>query len=361
MNLDHATYDPTDDKVRVYFASRQPDESLAPLKEAGYRWAPRLACWYATWTPAREDAALAATETDGLDDEPTNIEDRAEDRADRFRDYAGNAAEERDRRHNTADALADAMNGQPVLIGHHSEKRHRRDLARMGENMRKAHHAERRRGYWSSRANGSVRWAKTKEGPSVRARRIKGLEADLRRNQRTEMAARGTLAFLATATLDQAIAWAGVSPWANCRLYDALQAMRRQPEGEARTAAFRALVEDRVAGLKATLTTTSRWIEHIEGRLAYEREQLAAQGGTHLLEPKPRNKGKAAIPLVDRGPDHGHPITKAEWAKIHKDYRGTTIVEHEGRKVRVRTCLASFAGQRPGSGLVEVTFQEAKP
>jgi hypothetical protein len=35
------------------------------------------------------------------------------------------------------DQMAGVMNGQPILIGHHSEKRHRRDLERMDRNMRK--------------------------------------------------------------------------------------------------------------------------------------------------------------------------------------------------------------------------------
>jgi len=37
-----------------------------------------------------------------------------------------------------SDALADAIPfGQPILVGHHSEKRHRRDIERMENNMRK--------------------------------------------------------------------------------------------------------------------------------------------------------------------------------------------------------------------------------
>ena len=38
-----------------------------------------------------------------------------------------------------AGRIADAIPmGQPILVGHHSEKRHRRDLARMDRNMRTA-------------------------------------------------------------------------------------------------------------------------------------------------------------------------------------------------------------------------------
>lgn len=54
---------------------------------------------------------------------------------------AASAAAERDQRHATVDRLTYIMNGQPILVGHHSEKRHRRDLQRMSDNMRKAYEA----------------------------------------------------------------------------------------------------------------------------------------------------------------------------------------------------------------------------
>lgn len=39
------------------------------------------------------------------------------------------------------DALLGVMNSTPILIGHHSEKRHRRDLARIDNDMRKGFEA----------------------------------------------------------------------------------------------------------------------------------------------------------------------------------------------------------------------------
>ena len=79
------TYDPGDDKLRVYFATRQSDASLAPLKDAAFAWAGAQKCWFAHWTPEREDAALAVAGPDAeLQDEPTTLEDRAAARADRL-------------------------------------------------------------------------------------------------------------------------------------------------------------------------------------------------------------------------------------------------------------------------------------
>jgi len=61
---------------------------------------------------------------------------RLEARAERARQTAASAGA-------TADRIAYVMNGQPVLIGHHSEKRHRRDIDRMQNAMHKSVHAYR--------------------------------------------------------------------------------------------------------------------------------------------------------------------------------------------------------------------------
>lgn len=56
--------------------------------------------------------------------------DRLDRRSERLR-------QEAQRRFKTVDQIVQAIPmGQPVLVGHHSEKRHRRDLARMDTNMR---------------------------------------------------------------------------------------------------------------------------------------------------------------------------------------------------------------------------------
>jgi len=68
---------------------------------------------------------------------PNDYEERQEARRDRLRDRAERARAEADSAHGRADQLAYMMNGQPILIGHHSEKRHRADIRRMDGAMRK--------------------------------------------------------------------------------------------------------------------------------------------------------------------------------------------------------------------------------
>jgi hypothetical protein len=69
-------------------------------------------------------------------------------------------------------------------LGHHSEKHARKDAERIENGMRKAVKAWETSKYWEYRAKGAIRAAKYKELPAVRAWRIKGLEADLRKLKR---------------------------------------------------------------------------------------------------------------------------------------------------------------------------------
>lgn len=54
-----ATYSPEDDKLRIYPAHRLDAEEYAKAKAAGFRWAPMQELFFAVWSPAAEDVALA--------------------------------------------------------------------------------------------------------------------------------------------------------------------------------------------------------------------------------------------------------------------------------------------------------------
>ena len=72
----------------------------------------------------------------------TDYQDKLEARRERLTAKAAKVRAEGDARLARADRLADCMNGQPILVGHHSEKRHRRDLDRMHNDMRRGFAAE---------------------------------------------------------------------------------------------------------------------------------------------------------------------------------------------------------------------------
>lgn len=62
--------------------------------------------------------------------------ERLEHRAERRREWAAGRERKAERHFGAADQIAHAIPlGQPVLVGHHSEKHHRRDLARIDSNM----------------------------------------------------------------------------------------------------------------------------------------------------------------------------------------------------------------------------------
>ena len=68
----------------------------------------------------------------------SNFEERREARIDRLRDRAAKHREEETRRDKEDRRYSDLTNGQPILIGHHSEKKHRGLLKRMHGNYAKA-------------------------------------------------------------------------------------------------------------------------------------------------------------------------------------------------------------------------------
>ncbi len=82
----------------------------------------------------------------------TDYEGRQDRRRERLEARAVTKHAEAKSRWAESDRLAQAMNGQPVLIGHHSEKRHRRDIERMGNNLHKGCEAHNEAGELERRA-----------------------------------------------------------------------------------------------------------------------------------------------------------------------------------------------------------------
>ena len=70
--------------------------------------------------------------------------------------------------------------GQQILIGHHSEKRARRDQERMWSMARKSVSEQRRAGYWANRAAASEAYERYRKNPGRTLRRIEKLEAERR-------------------------------------------------------------------------------------------------------------------------------------------------------------------------------------
>src|ERR1035437_3238541 len=184
-----ATYSPEDNKLRLYASSRLDATTYERVKAAGFKWAPKQDLFVAPmWTPSREDLCIELAGEIG--DEDTTLVERAEVKADRLEDLSTRRAQNEDRAQSAVHAIADGIPfGQPILIGHHSERHARKDAEKIEKGMRHAVEMWKAAEYWQSRAKGAIRLAKYKESPDVRARRIKGLEASKRKEEKSQQEA----------------------------------------------------------------------------------------------------------------------------------------------------------------------------
>jgi len=348
-----ATYSPEDNKLRLYPLHRLDAETYEKVKAAGFRWAAKQALFVAPmWTPGREDLLLELCGEIG--DEDTSLVDRAEARADRFEGYSDKRASDARAANDAVSAIADGIPlGQPILVGHHSERRARKDALRIENGMRKAVSMWETSQYWQARAAGALAAAKYKDLPGVRARRIKGLEAEKRKAERAKAESEQGLELWTTEglTREQALAIAdryglrinctkenpsGTSAW---------YALNPDQENPASVEEFQAVAR-RV--YPRSIANYERWIAHYENRIAYEKAMLEEQGESKLLE-KP--KRPAPLPLCNyrapegidieniyyRGEMIHYPqveMTKAEYADIGTDHKGTRVVDNSHR-VRV--------------------------
>ncbi len=176
-----ATYSPEDNKLRLYASARLSTELYARVKAAGFSWAPKQELFVAPmWTPER--AELLEELAGEIGDEDKSLAERAEERAGRFDEYSSKRAGESAAASAAVKRITEGIPlGQPILVGHHSERHARKDAERIENGMRKAVKLWETAEYWVRRAEGALGHAAYKELPGVRMRRIKGIESDLRK------------------------------------------------------------------------------------------------------------------------------------------------------------------------------------
>ncbi len=286
-----ATYSPEDNKLRLYTLHRLDAETYRRVSAAGFRWAAKQELFVApAWTPAREDLLL--TLCGEIEPEDTSVTDRAAERGERFEGYAEKRLQEAEAEYARVDAITEHIPlGKPILIGHHSERRARKDAARIQEGMRRAVKAAETSKYWDWRALGVARYAKMKSDPAVRQRRIKGLEVDLRKQQRIIEDSETFLQHWSRPDLTkgQALAIANV-----CHLsFNFPLDKYPRPPGVSQYEGPRSLwsalnddIIDTPAALQLAIPALTRqrdhaqrWADHYAGRLEYERAQLDDVGG----------------------------------------------------------------------------------
>ncbi len=344
MTFDHdATYDPGDDKLRIYPAYRLDKEGeYATVKAAGYRWAPKQECFFAVWSPRREDVALELAGE--ITDEQSSTLDRAEERSARFAVYQGKRQTEANAAYDTAQEIAQRFEGgQPILVGHHSEARARRDQKRIHNAMSKAVKLNDTASYWKWRAAAVKRHAAYREREDVRIRRIKKIRADRKRYVAAYTPA--SKEFLQ-------------KPWTccadGCREMNARNGemcknghLATAPIPHVLTGQGRAKHPTPVYRLREIERSYARSVAHCDHRLAYE---IGMLGRDPADDPKPKRPAKPPLwnyrapngitvqNYFHKGETITYPqreMTKAELRAIYKDNKGTRVSEDGAHRVRI--------------------------
>lgn len=181
------------------------------LKTNGFRWSRNQGFWYVARsrdTAPRMDrinavvagfAALGITIDVELEQETRSIAEREADRAERAEARAEHLSEQAERLEAKSDELDGRRKeisdmipfGQPVLVGHHSEGRHRRDIGRIDSLMGKSVEAHREATEASRRADAAIATQEHRESGPATLRRIERLEVEQRDIERRLMPCKG--------------------------------------------------------------------------------------------------------------------------------------------------------------------------
>jgi len=163
--------------MRISFPEKPPEYVRSGMKSQGFRYQPRSKTWSAKWNPERQDFAEALVGKMQKVDIKPNWAKKAENAAVLAQKHEGQSNEAYDRAHKKLSAIPF---GQPILVGHHSEKRHRSDLRKINRLEKKGREESDIAEKYQRRAERYGRKA-TGEDPVTIHNRIKRLEADERK------------------------------------------------------------------------------------------------------------------------------------------------------------------------------------
>lgn len=289
--LGTATYSPEDNKLRMYPFARLDRADYDRLKEAGFKWAPRQEIFVAPmWTPGRESVLLAMCGDIG--DEDTSLVERASERAERFEEYSEKRAEDAKQAQEHAASLADGIPfGQPILVGHHSQRKAEKTAQTIENNIKYAVSMWETSEYWQRRAAGALANAKYKERPDVRHRRIKKLESEKRKQEKIKADAEKSIAAWSAPglTMQKAKLISGYDHFSRC--FTLAEFPRELPASqyEGQMGIWSALDGGVIDHLQAKdiiipakqrlISRCDKWINHYNNRLAYEKAMLGETGG----------------------------------------------------------------------------------
>lgn len=185
----------------IVLGTERGDGAADALKALGWRWGRSIEAWYVPRSRDRLanrdviDRTRTALEAAGFEvtvsiedryRDPADVErdrrDRAAARAEAFDERAARAGERSSELEDRARGIADAIPfGQPILVGHHSEARHRRDLDRIHAASDRAAAQARKSDAAAAKARAARAHAAAHEAPSTVANRLRKLTAERKR------------------------------------------------------------------------------------------------------------------------------------------------------------------------------------
>jgi hypothetical protein len=159
----------------LMFLTRPGAETIAALKAAGWRWSGYRKEWN---HPSRRPTIPVPYEDEGE-------VDYSEERAERLTERAGkHEAHAEAARHRGETISGGIPLGQPILVGHHSEKRHRRDIERIRGAIEKEMEYRGTAEELRTKAASSAAHQEHIQSAPVIARRLERQKADLRASER---------------------------------------------------------------------------------------------------------------------------------------------------------------------------------
>ena len=120
-----------------------------------------------------------------IENEKTSVRDRAVERSQRYDNYSDKRQSDGDKARENVKKIGDCIPfGQPILIGHHSQRRAERDHEKMEKGRQKAVEMWKASDFWKEKAQDVIHHADYKDRADVRQRRIKKLKAESRKFKR---------------------------------------------------------------------------------------------------------------------------------------------------------------------------------
>lgn len=186
--------------------TKRGDTAIPILKANRWRWSRNLGSWYIPQSRDRRaklaqiNSTAAALRAEGfaveldIDDDYRPTADVEADKITRQADRVDALDAKADRKNGAADAAweadkkaTDALpeGGEPIKIGHHSERRHRRAVEKSWATLGKAVEAQRDAATARGRADAAAKTTDARYSPNTVARRIEKLTADRKRLERT--------------------------------------------------------------------------------------------------------------------------------------------------------------------------------